>query len=826
MEKADTEVKNVFDKASNEPTASEVFAKEPKKDLSTQDVFGGDEKLYKLLEKAARANVIANTSRAAAKVASKIPSPTHIILVINILAITAILGYLLLRPPAVGTAAPPGEQEHSLTTQSVTQAQDAHHPNLAPQPPAVSKRTAAALEKASSWQLAEQLYHARNYKQAYLVFNDLAQKLTTNIPANEFMRDFFTLKMALCLQKTNDHQNLSNLFTTALTSRSPVVRALANYHLIFAENHNKQYAGARSRAYQTLALLKAFEDKLPATFEADCYFMLAEALTRQILLLNNAPDNLPGQLWSDTLAIESTPQMSQEQLRSFLQAGIYHLNAGAVSPKVEKREHLGVGAQWSVLCMEAPLDEVLSRFASAAKLNVTWRNIDAKIRTRPTTLYLPTASEQLVTEVAAGTAGLIAHFDGDNITIHNAGIYVDLDQQKQLLTNEAVSAWRRFLLRYRGDHRTPNAHYAIALLHDYAGETPTALGEYRLVAGGYAHNPLAPFALLNASKIKTNIRDYAGAREDLNQILIQYPECKLVDQASLYLAEATMAGEIYDEAVKMFRRVYNSDLNTESKCNAAYGLGKCFYETKNYEKTVQWLTHAINSTDNAADYRLQPAYFMLGKANAELKDFKNASLAFRYALENSPQKKEYIEVTLELIRSEFEQKNFVIALNILESIPVSQLSQEYACRVLIAKTRILRALDLNDTAISLLRHRIEFIADSQIRAMLNFELARCFAATNDFRIARKKLADAIIDLPSGLPARQAGLLLAEVSMKLGQNEHAKDVCLQLLRSPDIEDEIRREALNLLGRIYTGLDQHDNAAMAYAGLFDKKGASAQ
>jgi len=824
----DPEAKNVFDKASKEPAASEVFAKEPKKDLSARDVFEGDDKLYQLLEKAARTNLIANTSRTAAKVASKIHSPTHIILVINILAITAILGYLLLRPPVAGTAASPRAQEPLITTQDAIQAPHARPATLDHLPAARQSRPdgTAEPEKASSWQLAEQLYHARKYNQAYQVFNELAQKLTTNIPADEFVRDFFRLKMALCLQNTQNAQNLNALFTAALTSRSPVVRALANYHLIFAENRKKQYTSARSRAYQTMALLKAFEDTLPATFEADCYFMLAEALTRQILLLNNAPDTLPGQLWSDTLAIKSTPQMSQEQLRSFLQAGIYNLSAGAVSPKIEKREHLGVGAQWSVLCMEAPLEEVLSRFASAAKINLIWHNIDAKTRTRPTTLYLPTASEQLVTEVAAGTAGLIAHFDGDNITIHNTDIYTDLAEQKQLLTTEAVSAWRRFLLRYRGDHRTPNAHYAIAMLHDYAGEASTALGEYRLVSGGYIHNPLAPFALLNASKIKTNIRDYAGAREDLNQIIIQYPQCKLVDQASLYLAEATMAGGLYDEAVKMFHRVYNSDLNTESQCGAAYGLGRCFYETKQYEKAVKWLTHAINSTDNPADHRLQPAYFMLGKANLQLKDFKNASLAFRYALENSPQKKEYIEVTLQLVRSEFEQQNFIVALNILESVPVSQLSQEYACRVLIAKTHILRALDLNDTAISLLRRRIEFIADSQIRARLNFELAACFAATDDFRIAQRKLTDALIDMPAGLEAQQANLLLANVSMKLGQKERARDICLKLLRSPDIDDEIHRDALNLLGRIYTGLNQHDNAAMAYAGLFDKTGGSTQ
>ncbi len=818
----DNEAKNMFDKASSAPVASEVFAKVPKKDLSTPDIFAGDEKLYQLLEKAARAGLISRTGRAA----SKLLSATHIILIINILVITAILGYLLLRPPVAGIAAPPTIQQPSITTQTLPQPPAQSTTAPAPQSPAIRKKSATALKKASSWQLAEQLYKNRNYEEASYVFNELAQKLTTNTPADEFMRDFFRLKMAVCLLNTQDMENLGALFTAALTSRSPVVRALANYHLIFIENRNKQYSNARSRAYRTIALLKAFEDRLSPIFEADCYFMLAEALTKQVMMLNNTPDTLPGQLWSDTLAIESISPMSQNELRQFVQAGIYQLSTSAIAPKIQKREHLGVGAQWSVLCMEAPLEEILSRFASAANLNVTWRNTDDEIRTRPTTLYLPTASEQLVTEVAAGTAGLIAHFDGDKITIHNANVYADLDEQKQLLTTEAVSAWRRFLIRYRGDHRTPNAHYAIALLHDYAGETATALGEYRLVAGGYAHNPLAPFALLNASKIKTNIRDYAGAREDLNQILIQYPECKLVDQASLYLAEATFAGGLYDEAVKMFQRVYNYDLNTESQCGAAYGLGKCFYETKQYKKTTKWLTNAINSTDNDRDHRLQPAYFMLGKAYVALKDFKNASFAFRNALENSPHKKEYIEVTLELIQSEFEQQNFVVALNILESIPVSQLSQEYSCQVLIKKAQILHVLDLNDAAISLLRRRIEFIADSQTRARLNFELAKCFAATDDLRIARRKLTDALVDLPPGLLAQQANLLLADISMKLDQNEHARDICLQLLKSGNIDDQVQRNALNLLGRIYTGLNEHNNAAMAYAGLFAKTGGSAQ
>jgi tetratricopeptide (TPR) repeat protein len=133
----------------------------------------------------------------------------------------------------------------------------------------------------------------------------------------------------------------------------------------------------------------------------------------------------------------------------------------------------------------------------------------------------------------------------------------------------------------------------------------------------------------------------------------------------------------------------------------------------------------------------------------------------------------------------------------------------------------LRAIDLNDTAIALLRRKLEFIADSQIRAKLCLELAKCCADIGDFRIARGRLTNALIDLPPGPLSQQANLLLAEVSMKLNNNKQAKNVCLRLL-SGGIDNEIKQKALNLLGQIYTQLKQHDKAALAYAGIFDKIG----
>ncbi len=812
----DTEVKNLFDNASKNPDVSEVFAKHTPRDISAQDIFAGDEDLYQSIEHANRPAIVQQASHAG-KTATKAVttmSVTHIILIVNVVIITAVLAFLLLRPNA-------------LVIQKIVRTQVTDDTPGSTKPGEtimVSEATAKALDKAISWELAQKFYDAGDFSQAHYIFSKMAENLTTNLPADLFLKDFLKLRMALCLHKTGNHADVSRLFTATLQSRSPVVRALANYNLMFIEMHNNRYLNARKHAYQTLGLLKSFEENFPQPLEADCYFTLAEALTRQVLVLNNASDTLPGELWCDTLMIASIPQMTQDQLRSFLQTGTYKLSEAAVAPKVEKRPSLTVGSQWSVISVNAPLAEVISRFASTSDMNVNWESPDENIKLRPVTIYMPTASQQNLAEVTVGSTGLMARFDGkNNIFIYDPQVYADLDEYKTLLTKEAIATWHRFLQVYRGDHRTPNAHFSLGTLQGYAGQIPTALSQYKYLASRFSHNPLAPYALLNASKIKTNIHDYAGAKEDLNELIIHHSRTKVVDQAHLYLAEATMMTKNYDSAIKMFRKVYNLDLNPESQRKAAYGLGTCFYEIQQYEDAAKWLVHAINLTDNPADVRLHNAYFMFGKCQMYLEDYEQASTVLRKALGGPISQQEYVNIILELVKAHVRQEKYLIALNILENVPTKQLTQEDTCRVLIARADIMRQIDLHDAASALLRRKMQFIAESQLRAKLSLELAKCYIEMGDLMIASKRLTDAIYDLPPGDLTQQANLLLVDVAVKMGNYSQAKEICLKLLSYTD-NSETKAQAGNLLGKIYTHFGQHDKAALAHAGIFSPVGAN--
>ncbi len=804
----ETQEKNLFDQAAKTPSVSEVFAKETKKDVSAHDIFAANENLITLIENR-NPNLIARAQEKTARTVSGLFSATNIVLIINMLAITALVAYLLLRKPAATVPTAVNNAATSAPTAGTAEPDSLDYTKANPN-----------LDKAISWQVAEELYRTGKYHDASYVFHRLAENITANTASDEFIRDFLSLRKALSLHQMDYNADSSELFTIALSSGSPVVRAMANYHLAFIESRNKQYLSVRTRAYRVLALIRAFQDSFSPDLPADCYFMVAETLTRKIMVLSNASDTMPGKLWTDTMRIESIPKMDQEQLRTFLQAGVYNISEGALNPVIEKNSNLTVGSQWSAICMDAPLEELLARFGSATGMNMTWQNGADSFSQRSTTLYLPAASKQYVAEVAAGSAGLIARFSDDEALIYNPEMYESLAQYKDLLAREAISVWRYFLLRYRGDDRTANAHFALGLIQDHTDETIAALGEYKLVASRYSTNNLAPYALLNSSRLKTKIRDYTGATQDLTELIIQYPDFKMADQASLYLAEATMYNGLFDDAIRMFYKAYNLDINPQSQQTAAYGLANCFHKTEQYEKAREWFIHAIEMTGNASDDRLKPAYYMLGETYLQLGDDKKAADALKNAVDDPANKEQFVKVTLKLVEAEIRQENFVTALNTLENIPAEQLAQEHATEVLIKKATVFRLLDIPDTAISLLRHKIEFIADSTQRAKLSLELARCYMQVGDIRVAREELSDVISDMPPGPETLQAQLLLAEATVKLEEYDQARITCLDFLNSGINDPTIQQQALSLLGRCYTELNLHDKAALAYAGIFDR------
>jgi tetratricopeptide (TPR) repeat protein len=833
---ATEEQKNVLQQnASEVPSDSELFTGEIRRELSEREMFVGDKDFYRLLADSTPAAAVQPvTSQAGARtsarrsprepIRNKRFSTLQKVLVAGIIAIEAMLLYVLLKPllwPINKIPTPAAQQVRpsKLPVGDSTQVVQGQIQKPEPLfPPA----------QALSLEVARNFYLQKDYGKAYAAYSRLYQSLPAGAK-EELMRDFLQFKMALCLGKAGDPDQASRLFRTLSQSRSLVVRVVANYNLGLLQVQNKQYLKARTKAYQTIALLRAvdFDKDWALSLQRDSHFLVAESMTRNILSLCDADTDLPGRLWSSPGDVDPFTSLNEVQLRVLLNSGSKQLKEGLLSPRIQKLEHQGVPPRWSVVAYGASVEELLARFAANAGLDISWvhhKTTAAEpagnaIRKRPVSLYLPTATAQQTIEVAAGHVGLLARFDEKGLVkISNPADYSSLSERVYLLIQDTISLWRKFLLTFHNDKRIPNAHFALGLLHVQEGQLTNAVAEYKLVANHFSQTSLAPYALLNSSKLKANLHDYSGAREDLAQLVEQYPDTEFYGRACLNLADATRKAGVLNEAKRLYRKVYYLGLSLELQIASALGAGRCSYQAQDYETAAKWLTRYLNLAKDRTGADFYFAYFLLGKTNLALGKPQQASLAFQYALSGPAgrlTRERYVETISALVETQIQLERFVEALALLEGVHPWQFSKKESIEILMLKGRVLCFMGLPDEAIAALGDIAEYLPDSQLKTRVSFELVNCYIAKGDLEFAHKKLTEILISAAPGPLAHEIALELAEVCLKLGQNSQTVSVCLQL-RDSAVSTRIKQKASKLLAAAYNRQKKFDDAALALLG----------
>jgi len=708
------------------------------------------------------------------------------------------------------------------------------HQTPAPEPPAIetvrvtpqqARETEPILDPAQplSLKIAQTFYLDGDYDQASDAYEKLRKALPAG-PKEDLMRDFLQLQVALCMERTADYTQAGHRLAKVLKSNSPAVRAVAYYHCSLLEMQKKQYLNARTKAYQAVALIDTidFDENWSLSLKRDCYFLAAEAITRNILSLSDTDKDLPEDLWPNFgPADEPFYSLNETQLRTFLNSGSQRLNLAVLAPQIQPFDQQGGLARYDVTCNGAPVEELLARFAANSEFDLHW-DVDAgkkDIRQRPVYLHLVSATSQQFVTAAAGCSGLLAEIDEKNvINIFNPVEYSYISEHLSILTEEAVSLWQKFLLRFPANAHLANVHFALGLLHASQGRPTESIAEYKLVANRFSRSSLAPFALLNSSKIKNGLRDYAGTCEDLKYLVEQFPDNQLAGKAHLYLADTTAKAGLETEAARIYRKVYNLSLSSESQSDAAMGAGKCFYRLGDYKSTAKWLTRYVKLAVDSDSKDLYSAYFLLGKASLASGDSQAACDAFKYALQGGPTrlaKEQYIETISALVEAYMHQEDFVQALDILENVHPVALSQKESTGILMLKSKILRAMGLVDNAIALLGDRAEYIPDPQLKSQIYFELCDCYIQKGNLTLAHKKLTEILVMAKSGPLVHKISLRLAEVCLQLGQHKQAISICSQLLDLQP-EEQIKKKTLDLMAMAYNQQKNYDRAALALLG----------
>ena len=690
----------------------------------------------------------------------------------------------------------------------------------APMPPITAQsRDIMPSPEPLSLQIADKLYLASDFASALATYDKLYRRLPPS-DDQQSLRDFLLLRMALCNRHIGNIQQSDSMFRTVSLSRLPLLRALARYHQSSTLIERERYLEAVTKAYQTIALVEVvdYDKKWVQAVQRQCYFVVAEALTRSLLSLRDADADLPAELWGAHPDIDPFVHLDQPQLKVFLASGSEKLDVALLSPQIQAASEQG---RWSVICNGASVEELLARFATNAGLNIEWidrgqTTLDEEsIRRRPVYLYLESATAQQVMMIAAGSVGLLARMDNaGNVRIEDISSYASLADHTALLANESVSLWRRFLLTAEDDQRVPSSHFALGLLHTVRERQIEAIAEYKLVANRFSKTPLAPHALLYSGRLKVSLRDYAGAQKDLKQLVQLYPDTELADQASLYLADATMKAGLYKEATSLYRKVYNLGLSQESQTTSALGAGRCFYETKNYVDAAKWLNRYIKLAQNQNRREYHVACLLLGKTYLALGKPQQAHAALNLAIKGDLSRQQHVESIATLVRAYIQQDQFIEALDVLEGTDAWQLSQQETVELLLLRARVLRSIGLIEKATALLAERTQFLPSPELKAKVALELTACYRESQQFEEARRVLSETFTVVEAGPLAQQIGTELAQMCLRARQPDQAASVCLQLLEYAAEPERTRIKSL--LAQAYREQKDYGRAVSALLG----------
>ena len=838
------EEKQQFENPSEVPSDDDLFVGKVHRKLSEREVFVGDEDFYRLLADSIptsstnKRTVQAERLPKIEPIRNKSISNLQKAFVAAIFVVGAMLLYVVFRP-FLRPPQPIQAQQTQQISPSESPAPDSQVPVLNSMQQDLSSQQVLKEQvqqtvplfsstEPLSLEIAGELYLQNNYPDAYSAYNQLYQSIPSG--ANEeLLRDFLQFKMAVCLSREGNKEEAKTIYRILTKSRSPAIIVAANYNLGLLQIDEKMYLKARNNIYNTLATISAvdFDKDWIFSLQRDCYFLVAESMTRNILSLCDADKDIPPRLWSNFEDIDPFTSYEVAKLRVLLNSGTEQLKEGLLSPQIKKLEHPGVLSRWSVVAHGASIEELMSRFSANAGLDITWSQnmasnnepVTNAVRKRPVRLYLPSATVQQVVEIAAGHVGLLSRLnDKEFLNISNPDEYSSLSEYLNLVVQDTMYLWRNFLFTYPENKLVPNAHFALGLLHEQQKQTASAIAEYKLVANQFSQTSLAPLSLLKSSKIKAELLDYSGARADLTQLVEQHPDTEFYGQACMNLADASKKAGFSYEAGKLYRKVYNLGLSTKLQIASTFGAGRCAFEIQDYEDASKWLVRYLNLTNGKKDDNFYLAYYLLGKINLSLNKPKQAIRTFQYALSGpvgSLSKERYVEAVTALVETQIKLENFVEALTLLENLDSWQFSKKESIDMLILKGKVLRLMGLPDKAIILLSDNAESLPESELKTKMTFEVANCYIDRGDLDYAHTILTEMLMSATPGPLLHEITLRLAEVCLMLDQSDQTVTVCRQLLDS-EVSTQIKQKAIKVLAAAYNQQKNFDDAALILIG----------
>ncbi|MHC4789715.1 MAG: tetratricopeptide repeat protein, partial [Planctomycetota bacterium] len=651
---------------------------------------------------------------------------TNVVLAVNSLLLALVGGVLIYmlahrgRPTAADAAMAAvqtvkKEQAAGLApTVGDGQGRDANQP--APDP-------VAAAMAAPSWDAAETAFREKDYDKALDRYSRL-MLASRRIPSEALVGEFFRFRIAQCMWQLGRMAEVRRILGDLQQSRSPILRAVSNADMARLAEAGEKHLQARTLAYRAIGALKAIEKPLP--LEADCDHLIGRALTVKVNSIHSSDRIIP---WLPLRMADVFEGRGEPQVRQLLEADTTPQGGPneASAVRIEKD-----GLFWTVHARKAAVEDLLNQFTTKAGKDLQWTAVAPAVRRRVVSFTFRGLSEQRVCEVACGMVGLVARFTWDQVVVHDPDAARKLSDRRELLTGEALAVWRRFSLRFAEHERVPEGLFALGALYEWSGDEEAALKQYQILGRQYQRElTLAPKALLRSAKLWMSLRNYAGARQDLVDLLDLYQQYPHSDEVYLSLGRVNMEAGNYEEAIRIFLKVHSLNASQETRLAASLDAAECHYRNGEPKEASKWLGRFILSTKATSGPDLVRAYLLLGRSESAQGHHSAAAAAFGRALAAKPLRKRYVEAILATAEVRVAMQDYVGAMAALRRVEDEELTDAERYSHLMLASKLLRSAGLPDRARAYLRKRASALSDAQLQALLGVEQARCLRESGD-----------------------------------------------------------------------------------------------
>jgi len=671
-------------------------------------------------------------------------------------------------------------------------------PSAAETQPANVPPAAGGHLPASSWSQAEALRQAEKFPEAFMQFSGLADRESS--PA---VRSLLIYRQGQCLLALRRQSEARRQFLAACESPSETVRALARLQVANLDAAQRLGLEARRWAYEALS---ADTSCRPEGLEHACDLVIARSMVDQALMLCNSSDSAYS---GPCDATDPFAGKGPDDVRKMLLASCRQPSPSALDVAIPVLDASRPG-KLEVQCSRAPLEDFLGRLASATGMATRWDPaVPAEVRRRSVSLRGELTGPMRAAELACGQAGLIARFTGEEVVVCDPGSLATEAQRRELLCQEAFSAWRRLLLRNPAPATAAPGHLLLGTLYEAMDQTASALSEYRYIPQAYPHEEAAAEALLRCGRLRMTLQDYSGARTDLLAMLDSFPDHPQVAEVYLSLAECELQIGNAVRACQLYMRLYDLGVSAESRQAASFGAGKCLLSLNRPAEAASWIERYL-STDQGTDaHGRAQARSLLARCRTAMGQPGRAIGELQKALSYDMPEPDRVELLLELGEAMADGQECGRALVVIGSIKAEDLKGEQLFRYVTTSARLLQRSGLDDKAAGLLRRQMDKTTDPANWARLGVELARCRMTAGDREEARLLLADAVGKLPAGPQARYAVCELAEVCLAGKQYEQAMAVARQLVTAD--EKDIRARANKVLAEAHLARKEYQQAA---------------